>query len=86
MANVLDASVFPNPFSDKLTLQFNEPLPGDANVKVHDVFGNLVKVFTITKGSQELILDGKDLLNGGYILDVETNEQNSSKIKVIKIK
>ncbi len=86
VANVLDASVFPNPFSDKLTLQFNEPLPGDANVKVHDVFGNLVKVFAITKGSQELILDGKDLLNGAYILDVETNEQNSSKIKVIKIK
>jgi hypothetical protein len=86
VANVLDASVFPNPFSDKLTLQFNEPLPRDANVKVHDVFRNLVKVFTITKGSQELILDGKDLLNGAYILDVETNEQNSSKIKVIKIK
>lgn len=86
VANVIDPSVFPNPFTDKLTLEFNKILPSDAKVKVNDVFGNLVKVFKIKKGSHQLVLDGNDLQNGAYILDIEFDEQHRSKIKVIKIK
>ncbi len=86
VANVMDASVFPNPFSDRLTLQFNVALSEDANVNVNDVFGNFVKNFKIKKGSQELIFDGKDLQNGAYIMEIITKDHNTSKIKVIKLK
>lgn len=57
--------VFPNPFSDKATIQFNNVIGGSYSVNIYNSKGNLVRsIANITRNS--LTIEKGDLIEGLY--------------------
>jgi Secretion system C-terminal sorting domain len=84
-ANVFDLKYFPNPFTDKLNITFNESLTSDATFTVRDVFGNEIAKNKIAKGSIDYTLEGQNLPNGALLIEIKTSEGQVSVMKAIKI-
>jgi Secretion system C-terminal sorting domain len=84
-ANVFDVKYFPNPFTDKLNITFNESLTSDATFTVRDVFGNEISKNKIAKGSIDYTLEGQNLPNGALLIEIKTAEGQVSVMKAIKI-
>jgi hypothetical protein len=84
-ANVFDLKYFPNPFTDKLNITFNESLTSDATYTIRDVFGNEIAKNKIAKGSTDCIIEGQNLPNGALLIEIKTNEGQISVMKAIKI-
>ena len=75
-------SVYPNPFTEKLNIEFPEDVNGPYTVKVTDFSGR-----TLYVGNQvdkSIILDGSFLPQGIYILSIKSGGTEIAK-KVIKI-
>lgn len=84
-ANVFDLKYFPNPFTDKLNITFNESLSSDAILSIKDIFGNEFAQNKIAKGSIDYILEGQNLPNGALLIEIKTIEGQISVMKAIKI-
>jgi len=84
-ADVFDLKYFPNPFTDKLNITFNESLSSDANVTVKDVFGKELTRSKVLKGSTEYILQGDGLPNGAMFIEIKTQDGQVSVMKAIKV-
>lgn len=84
-ANVFDLKYFPNPFTDKLNITFNESLNADATYTIRDVFGNEIVKNKIPKGSIEFKIEGQQLPNGALMIEIKTTEGKVSVMKAIKI-
>ena len=75
-------SVYPNPFKDRLTIDFDDLWTEAFQVDVYDLFGRIVKSdFTHQSNPFQLILT--DLPSGLYLLNLH-NKNESINIKVIK--
>lgn len=90
-SNVQEASVFttkyfPNPFTDRLTVTFNEPLAQDATVEISNVFGAVLHTMPIAQGATELLIDGQTLPEGALLIEIKTQEGQTSVMKAIKLK
>jgi len=83
---VLDTEIFPNPFTDKLTINFNHPLQKDAVLKITDIFGKVIKTSVVDKGSVEAHVSGDDLPYGAFMIHIKTEDGNTSSMKAIHIK
>jgi acyl-CoA thioesterase-1 len=78
--------VFPNPFSDRLTFRFSEPVAGDGSVKIIDSAGRTCLHREIKKGETgPCSLDTGHLDEGLYLLEVQTGTGMYS-IKLIRQK
>jgi len=84
-ADVFDLKYFPNPFTDKLNITFNESLSSDATVTVKDVFGQEITKSTVQKGSTAYILQGEGLPNGAMFIEIKTKDGQVSVMKAIKV-
>lgn len=84
-ASVFDLKYFPNPFTDKLNITFNESLTADAIFTIRDVFGNEITKNKIAKGSIDYTLEGQNLPNGALLIEIKTAEGQVSVMKAIKI-
>jgi Secretion system C-terminal sorting domain len=84
-ANVFDLKYFPNPFTDKLNITFNESLTSDATCTIRDVFGSEISKNKIAKGSIDYTLEGQHLPNGALLIEIKTAEGQISVMKAIKI-
>jgi Secretion system C-terminal sorting domain len=84
-ADVFDLKYFPNPFTDKLNITFNENLASDATVTVKDVFGKELNRSKVQKGSKEYILQGEGLPNGAMFIEIKTQGGQVSVMKAIKV-
>lgn len=84
-ANVFDLKYFPNPFTEKLNITFNESLTADATYTIRDVFGNEIVKNSIPKGSTEFKIEGQQLPNGALMIEIKTTEGKVSVMKAIKI-
>lgn len=71
-------SAFPNPFTDKLTIQSKDKI---INISITDISGKIV--FQQVANEKELILDLPNLAKGNYILNVETVVGNEV-VKILK--
>ena len=83
-ADAMNLSVFPNPFSNSLTIRFNEFTPEKPSIIVRDVLGKVVltKNFSIT--TDEIVLNEFDGLNQGlYFITVSSGNINVVK-KIVK--
>lgn len=81
------AQVFPNPFMDKLNVNFVSDASGKAELRLINVAGNLVKATTasIIKGYNTVqIQDLNSLPSGIYIANIINNGQIVASLKVIK--
>ena len=70
---------YPNPFSDKLSIDINGANAGNASIQVMDISGRLIMSFdkTIVDGNQTLILDGlAPLSQGVYFVRVSASGLN----------
>lgn len=90
-SNVQEASVFttkyfPNPFTDRLTVTFNEPLAQDATVEISNVFGAVLRTMPVAQGATELLIDGQTLPEGALLIEIKTQEGQTSVMKAIKLK
>lgn len=75
-------SVYPNPASDKITINFsNGPLP-DATAKLYDSVGQLLSMDELI--SSESVISVATLPVGEYILNVTINNTENHQFKIIK--
>ena len=89
IATVTKATVqiFPNPFMDKLNVNFVSDATGKAEVRLINAGGNIIKVVTslITKGFNTVQLqDLNSQAPGVYIANIINNGQVVASLKVIK--
>lgn len=90
-SNVQEASVFttkyfPNPFTNRLTVTFNEPLAQEATVEISNVFGAVLRTMPVSQGATELLIDGQTLPEGALLIEIKTQEGQISVMKAIKLK
>ena len=79
-----DISIFPNPFMDKLHINFNRPLEDHGVINVYDIFGKLVLTNYVFKGDTETFIKGTQLPEGALIIEITEANGNKSKLKAIK--
>jgi hypothetical protein len=67
-----EVAIFPNPTSGKLSIRFQSEHNTNANLRIYNVLGSIVKELAITfdKGENQLDFDLSDLPNGTYCLDL----------------
>jgi Secretion system C-terminal sorting domain len=85
LADVLNLKYFPNPFTDKLNITFNESISSDATVTIKDVFGKEITRSKVQKGSTAFILQGEGLPNGAMFIEIKTLDGQVSVMKAIKV-
>ena len=83
--NLLSTSVFPNPFSDKVTVQFELKESETTHISVFDISGRKVKTLAnninLSQGKQSLSFNLFDLKQGFYFLQIKT----SNSLQTVKI-
>ena len=82
-------AVYPNPFSDELTVYFNSEIDGSIEVDIYNINGVLLKNYqsTVQSGSMKLDFTGNNrLLPGIYLLKIKQNNRILMTEKVIKMK
>ena len=82
----LSVKVFPNPFSQDLSIDISTSKKSDLNIKMMDVLGRLVYQVKMkdTEGVLSLPISTDFLLSGSYFLNV-TDGEKSIQQKIIKL-
>lgn len=76
-----DIKAYPNPFTNQLTIEANEPI---YKVEIYNLLGQKVKVFEIDNPSDnDINIELSELAQGNYLAKVYT-ELNVESIKIIK--
>jgi len=83
---VVNYSIFPNPFTNNLSIDFNKPLTSKAKLYVEDIFGKVHLTYSLEKNAAGFQLDGTSLLPGSYIIVIADENGKESSLKAIKIK
>ncbi|MEM6515459.1 MAG: T9SS type A sorting domain-containing protein [Bacteroidota bacterium] len=81
---LINYSVFPNPFEDKIAIQFSENSP-NREIKIFDLFGRMVNQSNLDHEPQNQI-DLSHLQNGVYLLVPSQDEKALNAVKIIKSK
>jgi spore coat protein A len=74
----VELTVMPNPFTERFSIRFNLPQSAEVMVNMYDGKGRYIKNVQnkiMSKGQQNLTIDGKELLNGIYFCEVIINRQ-----------
>lgn len=82
-------AVYPNPFSDELTINFNSEIEGRIEVDINNINGVLLKNYqsAVQSGSMNLDFTGNNrLLPGIYLLKIKQNNRILMTEKVIKMR
>ena len=72
------ASIYPNPFKDRLTLELDFAQSGTANVQLSDVLGRLVvdRSINVVAGNQKYAMENlATLTKGTYVIRVFDGEE-----------
>ena len=77
--DLANLSIYPNPVSDKLNINYKENI---SNLTVYDLSGRSVKSLTTNNSNNSI--DVSDLKSGTYLLRIETENKNVSTVKFIK--
>ena len=78
----LDASVYPNPTANFVTLSFSDPEIQNMSYKVFDVNGKLIQQQNIVKPQTNIAMSG--LVNGTYFIKVLNSKTEIKVFKIIK--
>ena len=74
-ANVIkeidNLSVYPNPSQGQFSIQFEERLNEDVNLKIFNAFGQLIQQKVISSGAMSVECDLRDAPQGAYMLHLE---------------
>jgi hypothetical protein len=77
--------IYPNPFSDNITLQNTTGTTNDCNVKIYAINGTAVfnKTYSGTEANQEIKIDLKALPQGTYLVQLKNGQEITTR-KIIK--
>ncbi|GGG62185.1 pectinesterase family protein [Epilithonimonas arachidiradicis] len=72
--------VYPNPFTNQVTIALDLKSNSDINITIYDVNGRVVKTLKSNekKGSNQFVIDTKDLKTGIYFYNLKTNSGEST--------
>jgi uncharacterized repeat protein (TIGR01451 family) len=79
-----DISIYPNPFSDFTTLQFEKEPNGNYNLSIYNVLGEIVSVKKAFSGNTQIIERG-EISTGVYLLviiDQETGKTSQKRVVI----
>ena len=82
-----EVSLFPNPATDKATVNFNIASASDVSIEVIDITGKVVKTVSLNNvaaGANSADLNVADFATGIYSVAVKTNDSSVTKKLVIK--
>ena len=74
---------YPNPFNPTTTISFTIPSYEFVSIKIYDLNNQLIKTLTedfFSKGTHELIWNAANVSSGHYIIKMNSNHHNQSKI------
>ena len=77
--------IYPNPFTDSITLQNTTGLTTDCNVKIYALNGTAVfnKTYSCTEANQDIKIDLKTLPQGTYLVQLKNGQEITTR-KIIK--
>lgn len=83
-SSVLEFNIFPNPVRDELNIDFSAKTQGNAQIRILDLTGRIVKNYQInTTDSPRFNINTNDLENGMYFINVNNGlTQKSNRIIV----
>ncbi len=84
--NPLNVEVYPNPFSSYFGLDITALEPGELNIRVLNILGRTVVEEKLRLNALEMShsISTKNWSSGSYILEVEINNREQRRIKVVK--
>ena len=79
-------NVYPNPVDNILNVEINSQVSGTFDVRIYDLFGQLVKMnqVELINGENKAFLNVNDLPEGCYLLQVTDGEKMTSR-KIVKL-
>jgi len=80
--------VYPNPFTEKITVNINSKVEGTLNLELYNLIGVKVmedKTFFYSLGFTEIQVDLSRLYQGLYFLKTSYREENDTKELLIKL-
>jgi plastocyanin len=77
-------SVYPNPVSDIMQMDFNEEIPEDMTLQIRNVLGQSVYRRPVAKGVYEISVDVSFLAKGIYLLEIAENSNTRFVSRFIK--
>lgn len=80
--NDISVIIFPNPASTHINLSFPSEMSGLKKIKLYDVLGR--KIINITTSDIEFIINTNDLINGTYLIKIESDTTIFIKNIVVK--
>jgi hypothetical protein len=81
----LEFNIFPNPFQNQFTIQFDEKLKGHTKVRVFNLIGQEIFAKDIYISDGKLTIDMKtELTKGVYFVSLEVNNQKSKLQKLVR--
>jgi hypothetical protein len=81
---VIEASLYPNPTDDVVSLNLNSVSDQDITIEVFSVTGLLVQTSELKAGNQTVELNLNSLENGSYYIKVSADNLQSNLLKVVK--
>jgi hypothetical protein len=85
-SNIKELSVYPNPASGEITVNFNLVSPADVKLNITDITGRVVKSYSSEKNygnySRTLSLDG--MQTGMYYLQVSSGDESRTEKFIVK--
>lgn len=81
-----EALVFPNPFTDGITVSFTNTVAGNVQISVVDLYGKTVAVWTnqpLEAGAHSFRFDASNLAPGTYVCRIHTSEGQET-LRIIK--
>jgi hypothetical protein len=67
-------SLWPNPSSGKLIVEFDQPLNSETDISIYDFSGNIVRTYKTSTGDSEYVINDHGLKNGIYLVRISSGE------------
>ncbi len=81
-----ELSLFPNPVSEELNIQFSQNSDANIEVRITDLFGKTVFARTVLSkaGNDLVVVNTEDLSSGMYLLSLEQNSNVTTRRFIVK--
>ena len=78
--SVIETSVYPNPFSDKINFRFSNIINGIISISIYDITGKLIYSKDKKASNNLLTIDELHFPEGEYLVKLSANDYNYSTI------
>jgi hypothetical protein len=69
--NKVTTIIYPNPFKDKVTVNFSEMIPGDMTVDLYNMFGVVIFKYRVKDSPLTMSYNFDYLSSGSYVLQIK---------------